>query len=68
MTPPGHAPGPWYNCPHCRATSGYLVSLEGMSVQPEDYLPPMNEVTAKRNEQARNAGGTRHVTTIGEPG
>jgi len=58
---------PWYNCPHCRATSGYTVSLEGMSVQPEDYLPPMNDVMAERDEAAAAVGGTHHVTTIGDP-
>lgn len=52
---------PWYNCESCRRTSGYAVSLRNMSVQPDDYLPPMEEVSARRDEEARNAGGTRTV-------
>ena len=66
--PSGHlADEPWYNCPHCRATSSYTVSLAGMTVKPDDYLPPMEEVDARRNEQVAAVGGTRTVTTIGDP-
>ena len=62
-----HSPGdPWYNCETCRRASGYTVSLAGMSVQPEDYLPPMGEVMAKRDEETAAVGGTHHVTTIGD--
>ena len=57
---------PWYNCETCRRASGYTVSLAGMSVQPEDYLPPMGEVMAKRDEETAAVGGTHHVTTIGD--
>ena len=57
---------PWYNCELCRATSGYTVSLAGMSVKPEDYLPPMGEVMAKRDEETAAVGGNHHVTTIGD--
>ena len=66
----GKAPGlcgvraPWYNCAACRATSGYTVSLAGMSVKPDDYLPPMGEVLAQRDEKAVAVGGTHNVTTI----
>jgi len=62
-----HASGdPWYNCETCRRASGYTVSLAGMSVKPDDYLPPMGEVMAERDEKTAAVGGTHHVTTIGE--
>lgn len=57
---------PWYNCAGCRASSGYRVSLAGMSVQPEDYLPPVGEVDARRRETAERSGAKRTVETFGE--
>jgi hypothetical protein len=58
---------PWYNCEHCRKQKAYGFSLKGDGwTKPEDYAPPMDELDARRNEQADRAGGNRTVETFGE--
>jgi len=56
---------PWMACEHCRRSSTFCVSLAGMSVKPDDYLPPMNELDSRRNEEASRVGGKRTVETFG---